>query len=94
MPRWRRITISAKGSTASSITKIFCFKLPIYLDEQVEAYLAAKAEIKGIDLSDLVTDLLKTKNRDYRNSEVVFEIWSAKREMVCQNRDVKTWRLR
>ncbi len=35
------------------------FKLPVYLDEQVQDYLAAKAEAKGIDLSDLVNDLLK-----------------------------------
>lgn len=35
------------------------FKLPVYLDEQVQGYLAAKADAKGIDLSDLVNDLLK-----------------------------------
>lgn len=35
------------------------FKLPVYLDEQVQGYLAAKAQAKGIDLSDLVNDLLK-----------------------------------
>ena len=35
------------------------FKLPVYLDEQVQGYLAAKADAKGIDLSELVNDLLK-----------------------------------
>lgn len=35
------------------------FQLPVYLDEQVQGYLAAKADAKGIDLSDLVNDLLK-----------------------------------
>lgn len=35
------------------------FKLPIYLDEKVQSYLAAKAESKGVELSDLVNDLLK-----------------------------------
>lgn len=35
------------------------FHLPVYLDEQVQSYLAAKAEAKGIDLSDLVNDLLR-----------------------------------
>ncbi len=35
------------------------FKLPVYLDEKVQSYLTAKAEAKGIDLSDLVNDLLK-----------------------------------
>jgi hypothetical protein len=34
-------------------------RLPVYLDEQVERYLAAKADAKGVDLSDLVNDLLK-----------------------------------
>ncbi len=31
------------------------FRLPIYLDEKVEKYLAAK----GVELSDLVNDLLR-----------------------------------
>jgi len=35
------------------------FRLPVYLDEKVQAYLAAKADAKGMDLSDLVNDLLK-----------------------------------
>ena len=35
------------------------FRLPVYLDEQVQGYLAAKAQAKGIDLSALVNDLLK-----------------------------------
>lgn len=35
------------------------FRLPVYLDEKVEKYLAAKADAKGVDLSDLVNDLLK-----------------------------------
>ena len=35
------------------------FRLPVYLDEAVQDYLAAKADAKGVDLSDLVNDLLK-----------------------------------
>jgi len=35
------------------------FRLPVYLDEAVETYLARKAEAKGIELSDLVNELLK-----------------------------------
>ena len=35
------------------------FQLPVYLDERVQGYLAAKAQAKGIDLSALVNDLLK-----------------------------------
>ena len=34
-------------------------KLPVYLDEQVQGYLSAKAEAKGIDLPALVNALLK-----------------------------------
>ncbi len=34
-------------------------RLPVYLDEKVETYLAAKANAKGVELSDLVNDLLK-----------------------------------
>lgn len=35
------------------------FRLPVYLDEQVQDYLAAKAEAKGIELADLVNDMLR-----------------------------------
>jgi len=35
------------------------FKLPVYLDENIQSYLAAKAQSKGVELSDLVNDLLK-----------------------------------
>jgi len=35
------------------------FRLPIYLDDAVQSYLAGKAEAKGVDLSDLVNDLLR-----------------------------------
>jgi len=34
-------------------------KLPVYLDASVQAWLAAHAERKGIEISDLVNDLLK-----------------------------------
>lgn len=33
--------------------------LPVYLDESVQSYLATKAHAKGVDLSDLVNDLLR-----------------------------------
>jgi hypothetical protein len=35
------------------------FRLPVYLDKNVEQYLASRADAKGIELSDLVNDLLK-----------------------------------
>jgi hypothetical protein len=42
--------------------------LPIYLDQQVQTYLAAKAHAKGVDLSALVNELLK---RDIDIAEAV-----------------------
>lgn len=35
------------------------FNLPVYLDADVQTYLAAKAAQKGIPLSDLVNELLQ-----------------------------------
>ena len=35
------------------------FKLPVYLEAEVETYLAQKAAHKGVELSDLVNQLLK-----------------------------------
>lgn len=35
------------------------FRLPIYLEERVQDYLSAKAEAKGVDLAELVNDMLK-----------------------------------
>lgn len=35
------------------------FRLPVYLDEKVQDYLAAKADAKGVELADLVNDMLK-----------------------------------
>mgnify|MGYP001584499353 CR=1 FL=1 len=49
----------SKGQRGKYYDKEAVFKLPVYLDEKVEAYLAAKAAIKGIELSDLVNELLK-----------------------------------
>lgn len=36
---------------------------PIYLEPEVQDYLAAKAQAKNIDLDDLVNDLLKQEIR-------------------------------
>jgi hypothetical protein len=35
------------------------FRLPIYLDKEIEHQLAAKADANGVELSDLVNELLK-----------------------------------
>ena len=49
----------SKGERGKFYNPNAVFKLPVYLDEQVQGYLSAKAEAKGIDLSQLVNELLK-----------------------------------
>jgi hypothetical protein len=49
----------SKGVRGKFYSKDAVFKLPVYLDEGVQDYLAAKADAKGVDLSDLVNNLLK-----------------------------------
>ena len=35
------------------------FKLPVYLDPEVESYLARSAQARGLELDELVNQLLK-----------------------------------
>lgn len=49
----------SKGQRGKFYRPDAVFKLPVYLDKDVEAYLAQKAEAKGVELSDLVNELLK-----------------------------------
>lgn len=49
----------SEGERGKSYKPGAVFKLPGYLDESVQAWLAVHAERKGIKLSDLVNDLLK-----------------------------------
>ena len=49
----------SKGQRGKFYSKDAVFKLPVYLDEKVESYLAARAADKGIDLSDLINDMLQ-----------------------------------
>lgn len=49
----------SKGERGKFYRADAVFRLPVYLDDQVQSYLAAKAEAKGVELSDLVNDLLK-----------------------------------
>jgi hypothetical protein len=49
----------SKGERGKFYKPNAVFRLPIYLDEKVERYLAAKADAKGIELSELVNELLK-----------------------------------
>lgn len=49
----------SKGERGKFYRPDSVFKLPVYLDEAIETYLAKKAEAKGVELSDLVNELLK-----------------------------------
>jgi hypothetical protein len=49
----------SKGERGKFYRADAVFRLPVYLDDAVQSYLAAKAEAKGVELSDLVNDLLK-----------------------------------
>jgi hypothetical protein len=49
----------SKGQRGKFYQADATFNLPVYLDQDVQSYLAAKAQSKGMDLSDLVNDLLK-----------------------------------
>jgi len=49
----------SKGQRGKFYKTDAVFKLPVYLDESIQSYLVAKAESKGVELSDLVNDLLK-----------------------------------
>ena len=48
-----------KGERGKFYRKNAAFKLPVYLDAEVETYLTQKAAHKGVELSDLVNQLLK-----------------------------------
>ena len=49
----------SKGERGKFYRADAVFRLPVYLDEKVQNYLTAKADVKGIDLSALVDDMLK-----------------------------------
>ena len=49
----------SKGERGKFYRADAVFRFPLYLDEQVQNYLADKADAKGIDLAKLVNDMLK-----------------------------------
>ncbi len=49
----------SKGERGKFYRADAVFRLPVYLDEKVQDYLITKADAKGIDLADLVNDMLK-----------------------------------
>ncbi len=49
----------SKGERGKFYKPDAVFKLPVYLDEEVQTYLVKKADAKGVELSELVNELLK-----------------------------------
>lgn len=49
----------SKGERGKFYREGAVFRLPVYLDEKVQDYLAAKADAKGVELADLVNDMLR-----------------------------------
>ena len=49
----------SKGQRGKVYRSGAILRLPVYLDELVQSYLTAKADAKGVDLADLVNDMLK-----------------------------------
>ena len=49
----------SKGQRGKFYKPNTAFKLPIYLDAEVKGYLAKRAQDKGVELDELVTELLK-----------------------------------
>ncbi|MHB1953822.1 MAG: hypothetical protein ACYCOU_08715 [Sulfobacillus sp.] len=49
----------SKGERGKFYKADAVFKLPVYLDEDVQNYLVKRAEAKDIELTDLVNDLLR-----------------------------------
>ena len=49
----------SKGVREKFFSEDAVFKEPVYLDDEVQDWLAERAESRGVDLSDLVNQLLK-----------------------------------
>lgn len=49
----------SKGSRGKFYKPDAVVRLPVYLDEKVQNYLTAKADAKGVELEDLVNELLR-----------------------------------
>lgn len=49
----------SKGERGKFYREGAVFRLPVYLDEKVQDYLVARADAKGVDLADLVNEMLR-----------------------------------
>jgi hypothetical protein len=49
----------SKGARGKFFKLNTAFRLPVYLDAEVEGYLTKRAQAKGVELDELVNRLLK-----------------------------------
>lgn len=49
----------SKGKRGQFYNAEAVFTEPLYLDQEIQTYLSARAESKGMDLSELVNNLLR-----------------------------------
>lgn len=49
----------SNGTRGRFFNPDLALNLPVYLDAEVQAYLAARAKARGIDVAQLVNELLK-----------------------------------
>ncbi len=49
----------SKGTRGKFAKPGTIMKLPVYLDPEVEAYLAPRAAVRGVDVDQVVNELLK-----------------------------------
>jgi hypothetical protein len=59
----------SKGARGKFYKPGAAFKLPVYLDAEVEGYLAKCAQAKGVELDELVNQLLKREIEIIENGE-------------------------
>jgi hypothetical protein len=49
----------SKGERGKFYRPDAVFRVPVYLDEKLQSYLVARSEAKGVELSDLVNEMLR-----------------------------------
>jgi hypothetical protein len=59
----------SKGVRGKFFKPEAAFKLPVYLDAKVEGYLAKRAQAKGVELDELVNQLLKREIESIEGGE-------------------------
>jgi len=61
----------SKGTRGKFFKPGAAVNLPVYLDAEVQAYLSARAKARGVEVGQLVNELLKKDYRTHRGGAVV-----------------------